>query len=156
MALVERVRVEDLDSRLPRFLEGAWSVDKVVEIKIDGVEKNIKEVEVSVREPDDEEYPRLVFEVQPRPTMINSLVYVEMKFPRPYTDLKQAAKQVLRFVEDFTDEEGIMHDGFGAAEAFVDLCMKLYGVYTTRGVKARIEDTGGDYPTISVDIEYLG
>ena len=47
-------------------------------------------------------------------------------------------------------------DGVAVLDSFVKLCMALYGCYTTRGIKAEIDDIGGDYTDITVRATWRG
>jgi hypothetical protein len=47
-------------------------------------------------------------------------------------------------------------DGFAVLESFVRLCVALYGAYTTRGIKAEVDDIGGDYTNITVRARWRG
>jgi hypothetical protein len=46
-------------------------------------------------------------------------------------------------------------DGVAVLDSFVKLCMALYGCYT-RGIKAEIDDVGGDYTNITVRATWRG
>jgi len=47
-------------------------------------------------------------------------------------------------------------DGVAVLDSFVKLCTALYGAYTTRGIKAEIDDVGGDYTDITVKAVWRG
>jgi hypothetical protein len=47
-------------------------------------------------------------------------------------------------------------DGVAVLDSFVKLCMALYGAYRTRGIKAEVDDVGGDYTNITVRATWRG
>jgi hypothetical protein len=69
--------------------------------------------------------------------------------------LSGEAKGGIRFA-DGTEYVFDAGDGFAVLESFVKLCVTLYGAYTTRGIKAEIDDVGGDYTDITVRATWRG
>jgi len=69
--------------------------------------------------------------------------------------LREDRKGGLRFADgmEFSFDAS---DGFAVLESFVRLCSALYGCYTTRGLRAIVDDVGGDYVDITVNAEWRG
>jgi hypothetical protein len=69
--------------------------------------------------------------------------------------LSEDGKGGIRFADgsEYTFDTG---DGVAVLDSFVKLCMALYGAYTTRGIKAEVDDVGGDYTNISVRARWRG
>jgi hypothetical protein len=69
--------------------------------------------------------------------------------------LSEEKKGGIRFADgsEYTFDTG---DDFAVLESFVKLCMALYGAYTTRGIKAEVDDVGGDYTNITVRATWRG
>jgi hypothetical protein len=89
----------------------------------------------------------------------------------PFWAVPHKAEPVARaFVESFVDVDRLgsvrlargerlvfrAADGFAVLESFVRLCEALYGRAATRGLSARVEDTGGDCPSVEVEAEWRG
>jgi hypothetical protein len=88
----------------------------------------------------------------------------------PFWAVPHKAEPVARaFVESFVDVDRLgsvrlargerlvfrATDGFAVLESFVKLCEALYG-RAARGLSARVEDTGGDCPSVEVEAEWRG
>jgi len=86
--------------------------------------------------------------------------YLTLKLPPPSKPERGAAALRQLLSDFFARGEGEGEDGFydGAAvfETLVDFCSKAYGQYSTRGLRAVVYDSGGDYPSIHVELVWLG
>jgi hypothetical protein len=69
--------------------------------------------------------------------------------------LSDEARGGIRFA-DGTEYVFDVGDGVAVLESFVKLCMALYGAYTTRGIKAEVDDIGGDFTNITVRATWRG
>jgi hypothetical protein len=86
--------------------------------------------------------------------------YLTLKLPPPSKPERAAAALKRLLLDFFARGEGEGEDGFydGAAvfETLVDFCSEAYGQYSTRGLRAVVHDSGGDYPSIRVELTWLG
>jgi hypothetical protein len=62
----------------------------------------------------------------------------------------------IRFPDEREEYRFNTWDGFAVLESFVELCEALYGFYTSRGLKAKVDDVGGDFADITVEAEWRG
>ncbi|MCC6051189.1 MAG: hypothetical protein LM580_10800 [Thermofilum sp.] len=86
--------------------------------------------------------------------------YLTLKLPPPSKPERGAAalKRLLLdfFAERGEEEEFKFSDGAAVFESLVGFCSKAYGQYSTRGLRAVVHDSGGDYPSIRVELAWLG
>jgi hypothetical protein len=86
--------------------------------------------------------------------------YLTLKLPPPQKVEKGAAalRQLLSdfFAEREEEREFDFSDGAAVFESLVGFCSEAYGQYSTRGLRAVVHDSGGDYPSIRVELTWLG
>jgi hypothetical protein len=86
--------------------------------------------------------------------------YLTLKLPPP-TRAERGAAALRELLMDFFAPRGeekkySFYDGAAAFKALVDFCSETYGEYSTRGLRAVVYDSGGDYPSIEVELTWLG
>jgi hypothetical protein len=62
-------------------------------------------------------------------------------------------KHIVKLIRKLTVDS---NDAYDLYRIFMTFCTKVYGCYTTRGHRAVIKDSGGDYPHIIIEITYTG
>jgi len=138
-----------------------WMEKKAAKIAI---VVNTRAVPKEVIKVDATDEPLASIEFLYKPSQDND--YYEMVLVLPHDVPKEKLDECLAEVEKFINsfflglemEEGeySFWDGVAVLNSFVDLCTKLYPPYLTRGIKAEIDDTGGDYPEYHVRAEWYG
>ncbi|RSN76880.1 hypothetical protein [Candidatus Methanodesulfokora washburnensis] len=142
--------------QLHEKVRGIWMEKKTAKIAI-VVNTRAKEVSVDAT---DEQLASIDFMY--KPSQHNDYYEIVLVLPVPEEKLDKCLAEVEKFINSFflglEMEEGeySFWDGVAVLNSFVDLCTKLYPPYLTRGIKAEIDDTGGDYPEYHVRAEWYG
>jgi hypothetical protein len=157
---------KEMEGKIAEVVERArklWLDNHVAEIYATNGPRSHVEVEDAGEVKEDERVlPSLEFENKWFDDCTREWMYMTLKLPPPWFNfpIDEAVKLLERFLHDFlTLEEGAefnFSDGMEILNSFVKLCTKLYKEYTTRGIEARIEDLGGDYPLIKVRADWHG
>jgi len=86
--------------------------------------------------------------------------YLTLKLPPP-SNLEKGVAALRELLLDLFAGRGEerkygFYDGAAVFESLVDFCSEVYGQYSTRGIEAKVYDSGGDYPSIKVELRWLG
>jgi hypothetical protein len=86
--------------------------------------------------------------------------YLTLRLPPP-KEVEKGAAALRGLLSDFfaprgEEEKYSFYDGAAAFKALVDFCSEVYSQYSTRGLRAVVYDSGGDNPSILVELTWLG
>jgi hypothetical protein len=132
-------------------VKALWREGKLVVVKAQG--GSIDVVDGGEMEKHEDALPALVFECGARDRLL-----LQLPPPRFSDSIDKAGDAVEKLVNDLLRGLGDCGcvDGLTVLNSFAELCTKLYRPYTTRGLWTRVNDTGGDYPTIEVEAVWRG
>jgi hypothetical protein len=139
--------VEEMTVEIAGRVKALWREGKLVVVKAQGGSIDV------VDGGEMEKLPALVFECGVRDRLL-----LQLPPPRFSDSIDKAGDAVEKLVNELLQGLGDCGcvDGLTVLNLFAELCTKLYRPYTTRGLWTRVNDTGGDYPTIEVEAVWHG
>jgi hypothetical protein len=163
MAVGRVVNVEEMVETAVERVRKLWSEGRVA--VVEAATGNVRNEVVVTDGGEHDEWsptePALTF----RNCISTSWHYIEMEYLTlrlpPPERAERGATELRRLLMDFfaprgEEERYGFHDGAAAFGALVDFCSEVYGQHSARGLRAAVYDSGGDYPSIRVELTWLG